>query len=583
MPTIVTRPSKYRSGTLRVLTSVALIASVARRLSAQTPDSTQFRCDGKTITAIDIQPHPPAVIGDDPSGFRRAVQHFLFQSGTTRERAIRPFILARVGQKCEDSRLPEIARVVREQPYIASVTLRAVPDGGDGVRLVFATVDEVPVIIGGGLTKSSLSNLKYGNSNIGGNGLLMSGQWRDGRAYRDALALTMRQYGLFDQPIIASLDALRSTLGGNLTVAISRPFLSDLQHIAWYAGGMHDNSYRAFVRESGPTLSLPIKRDIWAMGAVARYGWRGGGAMIGPVATYEKSRPATEAVIASDAGVIPADTSILNNLYPPFRTFRVGVAGGLRWLNYMHVTGFDALIGEQDVGRGFQVAGTVERGLSAFSATNKSSLVSIDVYTGAGTPKSFVGLAARAEELPAGGGGSWSAAVVSGRTAWYFRPSDRRTIEANFEFAGGWRPQLPLQLSLGDKASQFRGYNGAALPGGQRSVLSLEQRQLAFTTGRFAQWGTALFTELGNTWSGGVPFGETKTRASIGVGLLAAVPPKSRRMLRADIAIPVTGSAPKTWVLRVFSIDATRFFWRDPNDLAPVRAGAPASPIFGWP
>jgi hypothetical protein len=430
MPTIVTRPSKYRSGTLRVLTSVALIASVARRLSAQTPDSTQFRCDGKTITAIDIQPHPPAVIGDDPSGFRRAVQHFLFQSGTTRERAIRPFILARVGQKCEDSRLPEIARVVREQPYIASVTLRAVPDGGDGVRLVFATVDEVPVIIGGGLTKSSLSNLKYGNSNIGGNGLLMSGQWRDGRAYRDALALTMRQYGLFDQPIIASLDALRSTLGGNLTVAISRPFLSDLQHIAWYAGGMHDNSYRAFVRESGPTLSLPIKRDIWAMGAVARYGWRGGGAMIGPVATYEKSRPATEAVIASDAGVIPADTSILNNLYPPFRTFRVGVAGGLRWLNYMHVTGFDALIGEQDVGRGFQVAGTVERGLSAFSATNKSSLVSIDVYTGAGTPKSFVGLAARAEELPAGGGGSWSAAVVSGRTAWYFRPSDRRTIEA---------------------------------------------------------------------------------------------------------------------------------------------------------
>ena len=97
------------------------------------------------------------------------------------------------------------------------------------------------------------------------------------------------------------------------------------------------------------------------------------------------------------------------------------------------------------------------------------------------------------------------------------------------------------------------------------------------------QWGTAIFTDIGNTWSGGVPFGETTTRASGGVGLLAAVPPKSRRILRADIAVPVTGSAPKTFVLRAFAVDATRFFWRDPNDLSPVRAGAPASPIFGWP
>jgi hypothetical protein len=54
-------------------------------------------------------------------------------------------------------------------------------------------------------------------------------------------------------------------------------------------------------------------------------------------------------------------------------------------------------------------------------------------------------------------------------------------------------------------------------------------------------------------------------------------------MLRADIAVPVAGSAPKGWVLRVFAVDATRFFWRDPSDLAPVRTGAPASPIFGWP
>jgi len=573
------RPQRIVPG---VLAAVVMLA--ARQIDAQIPDSSQFHCDGRIISAIAIDPHPPAMIGRDPSAFKRAVQHFLFQSGTTRERAIRPFILAHVGQRCHDDWLPELARVVRAQPYLSAVTVRAEGGGADSVRLVVETVDEIPVIIGGGVTHGGLSNVKYGNSNIGGSGLLASGQWRQGRAYRDGLSLTMRQFGLFDQPLVAELGAQRDPLGGHFTFDVSRPFLSDLEHIAWYAGGMHDNTYRSFVRQGGAALSLPITRDVWSTGAVARFGWRGGGAMIGPVATYERSRPATDGVIASDSGLVPPDTSVLVNRYSPYRTFRVGLAGGLRWLDYMHVQGFDALLGEQDVARGFQIAATAERGLSAFSATDQSSLVSLDFYSGVGTPRSFVGIAMRGEELPAGGGDSWSAAVLSGRLAWYLRSSERRTFEASTEFSGGWRERLPLQLSLGDAVSGVRGYNGSAIAGGRRAVLRLEQRQLAFSTGRFAQWGTAIFTDIGKTWSGDVPFGETTVaRASVGIGLLAAVPPKSRRLLRADIAVPVTGGAPKRWVLRVFAIDGTRFFWRDPSDISPVRAGAPATGIFGWP
>jgi len=562
----------------------AVVMLGGRHISAQIPDSSQFRCDGRTISAIVVDPHPPAMIGRDPSAFKRAVQHFLFQSGTTRQRAIRPFILAHVGQRCHDDWLPELARVVRAQPYLSAVTVRAEGEGADSVRLVVETVDEIPVIIGGGVTHGGLSNVKYGNSNIGGSGFLASGQWRQGRAYRDGLSLTMRQFGLFDQPLVAELGAQRDPLGGHFSFGVSRPFLSDLEHIAWYAGGMHDNTYRSFVRQSGAALSLPITRDVWSTGAVARFGWRGGGAMIGPVATYERSRPAPDGVIASDSGLVSPDTPVLANRYSPYRTFRVGLAGGLRWLDYMHVQGFDALLGEQDVARGFQIAATAERGLSAFSATDQSSLVSLDMYSGVGTPRSFVGIAMRGEELPAGGGDSWSAAVLSGRVAWYLRSSERRTFEASTEFSGGWRERLPLQLSLGDAVSGLRGYNGSAIAGGRRAVLRLEQRQLAFSTGRFAQWGTAIFTDIGKTWSGDVPFGETTVaRASVGVGLLAAVPPKSRRLLRADVAVPVTGGAPKRWVLRVFAADATRFFWRDPSDISPVRAGAPATSIFGWP
>jgi len=583
MPTIVYRGASHRRRAI-VAAAAATVTISAARAGAQTPDSTQSICSGHVITAIEIDPRPPAMIGRDPSDLRRAVQHYLFQSGTTRERTIRPFVLAHVGQKCDDRQLVELARVVRTEPYLAAATVHAVSDTADGVRLIVETVDEVPIIIGGGISHGGLSNVKYGNSNIVGTGLLASAQWRPGHDYRDASSLSLRQWGLFDQPLVATLDAQRAPLGGNISVGISRPFLSDLEHIAWYAGGSHDDTYRSFVRQGDAALLLPTMRDIWSLGAVARYPWRSGGAMIGPIATYEKSRPATDAVIASDSGLAAADTNALENRYPPYRTFRVGLAGGLRWLNYMQVQGFDALLGEQDVARGFQAAATVERGTGAFGATDRSSLVSLDVYSGVGTPRSFVGFSAHGEELPAGGGDSWSAAVLSGRTAWYLRPSDRRTFEASAEFSGGWRERLPLQLSLGDPVSGLRGYNGAAIAGGRRAVLRLEQRQLAFSTGRFAQLGTAIFTDIGKTWSGDVPFGETTVaRASVGVGLLAAVPPQSRRMLRADLAVPVTGGASKGWVLRVFAVDATRFFWRDPSDVSPVRAGAPASPIFGWP
>ena len=580
--TIETRQLLHRGRLIAMLVPVTAIV-MGGRISAQTPDSTQFRCDGRIITAIDVNPQPPAIIGRDPSEFRRAVQRYLFQSGTTRERAIRPFILARIGQRCLDSRLPELARVVRAQPYLASATVRAVGDGANGVRLVVETVDEVPIILGGGIGSGGISSFKYGNSNIAGTGLSASGQWRQGRAYRDGFSLSMRQFGLFEQPLVAVIEAQRAPLGGTLSAGVTRPFLSDLQHIAWYAGASHDKTYRHFVRETGPALSLPITRDIWSVGAVARYTWRGAGAMIGPVATYERSRPGAQGVIASVGGLLPADTAILENRYAPYRTFRAGVAGGMRWLNYMQVQGFDALLAEQDVGRGFQIAGTVERGLGNFSATDQSSLLSLDLYTGAGTPRSFVALALRGEGLPEGRGESWSGGVVSGRMAWYLRPANRRTLEASLEFAGGWRERLPLQLSLGEARQGPRGYKGAPLAGGRRAVLRLEQRRTAFGAGRYVQWGTAVFGDVGNTWSGGVPFGETVTRASVGFGLLAAVPPRSRRMLRADVAVPVTGGAPKPWTVRVFAVDATRFFWRDPDDVSPARARAPASAIFGWP
>ncbi len=585
MPAILNHQRALRARIARSIASIAIltVASSPSALKAQSPDSTHFSCDGKTITGIDIESQPPAIVGRDPSAVRRAMQHVLFQHGTTHEGRIRAFLLAHVDEKCSDDLLPEVSRVIRAEPYIASATVTAVSDGADGVRLKVETVDEVPVIAGGGITKGGLSNVKYGNSNVGGSGLLAAGQWRNGGEYRDGLTFTMRQFGFLDQPVVAEATEDREPLGGSFSADVTRPFLSDLEHIAWYMGGTHENAYRSFVRPAAPSFVLPVARDVWSTGAVARYSWRSTGLMIGPVVTYEHARPGSEAFVASDSGLLLGDTTTFKNRYTPYRTFRGGLAAGLRWIDYMRVSGFDALLGEQDVARGFQLSGTVERGLGLAGATDKTSLVSLDLYSGAGTPKSFIGLAMQGEELPAGGGDSWSAGVLSGRSAWYFKPSDGATFVASAEFAGGWRERLPLQLTLGDPVNGIRGYNGSDLAGGRRAVVRLEERQNRFATGHYSQWGTAFFADIGKTWAGDVPFGQTTVaRASVGVSLLAAVPPTSRRMIRADLAVPVTGDAPKHFVIRVYAVDMTRLFWRDPGDLAPVRAGAPTRSIFGW-
>ena len=79
------------------------------------------------------------------------------------------------------------------------------------------------------------------------------------------------------------------------------------------------------------------------------------------------------------------------------------------------------------------------------------------------------------------------------------------------------------------------------------------------------------------------PFGITSpVKASLGLGLLAAVP-RSKRLWRLDLAAPVSADADaKGWEVRL-STTRVRGFWREPHDVARVRAAAAPSTIFTWP
>jgi hypothetical protein len=94
----------------------------------------------------------------------------------------------------------------------------------------------------------------------------------------------------------------------------------------------------------------------------------------------------------------------------------------------------------------------------------------------------------------------------------------------------------------------------------------------------------AAFADAGRTWHGDVPFGtDTPIRASAGAAILAAVPARSQRTMRAEVAIPLdrsTGARPE---LRFVVREPTRGFWFEPSSIRWARLAAVPEQIFSWP
>jgi hypothetical protein len=67
------------------------------------------------------------------------------------------------------------------------------------------------------------------------------------------------------------------------------------------------------------------------------------------------------------------------------------------------------------------------------------------------------------------------------------------------------------------------------------------------------------------------------------VALLAAVPPRSRRVWRVDFAVPLRSTAGAQFGVRLSYEDRTRAFWREPNDVHRNRERAGTATTFVVP
>jgi hemolysin activation/secretion protein len=262
----------------------------------------------------------------------------------------------------------------------------------------------------------------------------------------------------------------------------------------------------------------------------------------------------------------------------------VNALWGVRSVRFLRVTGFEALTGAQDVRRGFQLGTMVGRSLGLLGSHDDDVFVSGDLYIGAGSERSFGALELRGEGRQDNDRNEWNAMVGSGRGAWYVVPDDRQRVLVDVQYSGAWRPRIPVQFALGARDGGARGFRDTELAGAGRVVARLEHRMVFGRPFNLGDIGMATFSDVGRIWAGDAPYGvTTPVRASLGVGLLAAVPPRSRRLWRVDLAYPLTKEAGSGLQLSFSNRDMTRQFWREPRDVQLSRTRAVPSSVFTWP
>ena len=121
--------------------------------------------------------------------------------------------------------------------------------------------------------------------------------------------------------------------------------------------------------------------------------------------------------------------------------------------------------------------------------------------------------------------------------------------------------------------------------GARRLVFRAEQRLVVPTRLNVADVGFAGFAEAGRLWAERmVPYSiATPWRGAVGVSVLAAVPPRSRRMWRVDFALPISADPQRRFEVRFASVDRSRVFWNEPRDVQAGRERTAPSSLFTWP
>ena len=543
-------------------------------------------CAGQPISDIIVITQPPFTdrLPTRLEWVRRTVRR---THANTRDDVVRRFLLMKVGDACNQIRRAESERILRAQPFLVDARIRVFDDEAGGVRLEVETRDDFSLVFEPTLQSKSplVRGMRFGDSNLGGSATLAAINWRDGRAYNDLLGVDLANYAFGRGRNEFRFSAQRNRFGQDMRLELVRPYYTDLQRYAWIGGLGGTREPMEFRRGDLPRNALTVRREFANVGAVSRLGPVGRLKLLGASLTREVQRTDEQSLLLTREGVIADTTAVAVPTFRPQRVVRANALLGVRAIRFVQVQGFDALTGAQDVRVGMQLGLVAGRSIVVRQARDRDHFVAANLYGGFGGTRSFVGLQAVTEARYDRDAKAWDNFVTSGRLAWYFRPAVRQTSVVETEWSAGRDMRVPFQLSLADREGGIMGHRASRQAGARRLVLRAEQRLVVPTRLNVADVGFAGFAEAGRLWADpSVPYSlSTPWRGAVGVSVLAAVPPRSRRLWRVDFALPISADPQRRFEVRFSSVDRSRVFWNEPRDVQAGRERTAPSSLFTWP
>ena len=544
-------------------------------------------CAGQKISDIVILNQPPYT-DRLPRNFdflRRAVRAL---HATTREDVIKRYLLVKVGEPCNQISRAESERILRAQPFLSDARIQVYDNEQGGVRLEVETRDEFSLIFEPLVrTKAPmLRGMRFGESNLAGSARLAAVEWRDGAAYNDVLGFQYSDYQFLGARNELRMNVRRAERGQELRLEVVRPYVTDLQRFAWIGSVGGTREYASLLRPGLEQNAVNVTRQFANLGGVVRVGPVGRLKLVGALLTREVEKADSLGALLTPLGIRPDTSGAVPVEFRNQRVTRVNALLGVRRIRFERVQGFDALVGAQDVRVGMQVGAVLGQSINMLGGRDRDRFVAGNIYAGYGGERSFVGMQAVSEARYDRNVGDWDSHITSARVAYYAKPRPRSLWLTELEFGSGHDMRTPFQLSLSDRDGGLIGYRRSREPGAQRALLRTEHRLVVPTALRnVGDFGVALFAEAGKLWAGStVPYSvTTPVRSAFGVSLLAAVPPRSRRMWRVDLAMPAGGDPDRKFEVRFSSDDRTRVFWREPRDVLMARERTIPSSLFTWP
>jgi len=567
-----------------------LVAVPVLSLSSQVPSPTLapsgrqvVPCIGQPIEQVTVYTEAPSVASLRRVPVVANIARTMHE--TTQPDVVERFLLFKAGDRCQELRRSESERILRAQPFIADADVFIVANDEGTVDAEVRTIDETAIVLGGNVRARSPSiyNVLFGNANLGGQGVYTSASWRTGDGFRDSYAGRLIDNQFLGRVLVAGIEGERASIGGSWRMQAGRPFYTDLQRLAWRARTGEASGLVQLRLPDGTRPGVALQRRYFDVGAITRVGVPGRLALFGVALTGDDEEPGNRLLLPDDGRV--RDLGPVPRPYIPHHIARFNLLLGVRDIRFVRRRGLDAITASQDVPLGAQLGMQIGRSSPILGAEEEDFFLAGDLYVGLSRSERLTTrLQLRTEGRRASGVAAWDGVLSSGRLTHQFKMNMANLDQLVIEYAGGFQQRTPFQLLLGVPDGGVRGYERSTFAGGQRLVARMEHRYSYGAVRNLGDLAVAAFADAGRQWAGDVPFGvNTPIKGSIGVSLLASVPPRSARVWRADVAVPVSRGARSSVTLRFTNADRTAFVFRDPRDVMTGREVTLPSSIFAWP